>query len=134
MYEDAIEDIEKFTTEQNINTMKFLVKEHNLGPDKANENWRKNIKYFQKLAKAMDIEERDAYFINCGNCRYSIKDPVVIEKLDKIPLNKFDLDGGGRVWCDKYEFICHNLRVCDSWEGGRLPSEAKDDEKTESIR
>jgi hypothetical protein len=36
--------------------------------------------------------------------------------MKSVPENAFDRNGGGRGYCHKYEFICHNLRVCDSWE------------------
>jgi hypothetical protein len=25
-------------------------------------------------------------------------------------------DGGGRGYCHKFDFICHNLRTCQAWE------------------
>jgi hypothetical protein len=36
--------------------------------------------------------------------------------MDAIPLTSFDMDGGGRGYCTKFDFICHNLRTCMAWE------------------
>jgi hypothetical protein len=37
-------------------------------------------------------------------------------KMESITLDKFDMDGGGRGYCEKFDFVCHNLRVCQAWE------------------
>jgi hypothetical protein len=36
--------------------------------------------------------------------------------MEDVPLDAFDMDGGGRGYCHKFDFICHNLRVCQAWE------------------
>ena len=40
---------------------------------------------------------------------------------------KFDKDGGGRGYCHKFEFICHNLRVCKAWEKAPVMMENDDE-------
>jgi hypothetical protein len=39
-----------------------------------------------------------------------------MQLMDAIPLNALDMDGGGRGYCTKFDFICHNLRSCQAWE------------------
>jgi hypothetical protein len=41
----------------------------------------------------------------------------MISQMEAIPLDKYDMDGGGRGYCHKFDFICHNLRTCQAWEG-----------------
>ena len=38
-----------------------------------------------------------------------------------------DKDGGGRGYCHKFDFICHNLRTCMAWEG-KSESESETEE------
>jgi len=40
----------------------------------------------------------------------------MMRAMDKIPFNQLDADGGGRGYCHKFDFICHNLRACQAWE------------------
>jgi hypothetical protein len=37
-------------------------------------------------------------------------------KMERIPRNDWDTDAGFRGYCEKLEFICHDLRVCQAWE------------------
>ena len=37
-------------------------------------------------------------------------------KMDRIPWNEWDVDAGFRGYCNKLDFICHDLRSCQAWE------------------
>ena len=37
-------------------------------------------------------------------------------KMERIPRNDWDTDAGFRGYCTKFEFICHDLRVCQAWD------------------
>jgi hypothetical protein len=39
-----------------------------------------------------------------------------MEMMEAVSEDEYDADGGGRGYCTKFEFICHNLRVCQAWE------------------
>jgi len=60
--------------------------------------------------------EKEARRRLCANCEYFQNDPMFQAKMEAIPLDKFDMDGGGRGYCEKFDFICHNLRACQAWE------------------
>jgi hypothetical protein len=49
--------------------------------------------------------------------------------MESVPLDQYDRDGGGRGYCVKFDFICHNLRVCQAWEEKSF--ETPDDENDE---
>ena len=40
----------------------------------------------------------------------------MMRAMEKVPFNKLDADGGGRGYCHRFDFICHNLRTCQAWE------------------
>lgn len=88
----------------------------NLGPEKASPDMVSNKPYWSKMAKVWGIPERDARHQMCANCEYFDNTPETMQLMDAIPLNALDMDGGGRGYCTKFEFICHNLRTCQAWE------------------
>ena len=62
-----------------------------------------------KLAKFWGIEVDEVHFYRCGNCKYFCNTPEAIEAVEaEIP----ESDG----YCEKYEFACNSIKVCDSWE------------------
>ena len=46
----------------------------------------------------------------------SVAQRVVYSMMEAVEEDEYDADGGGRGYCTKFEFICHNLRVCQAWE------------------
>jgi hypothetical protein len=52
----------------------------------------------------------------CANCEYFDNTPESMQMMEAVPEDKYDKDGGGRGYCTKFDFICHNLRVCQAWE------------------
>lgn len=100
------------TKESNDIMTKALMETRHLGPkDPANggDFWVKLVEYW-----GMPEEETANRF--CANCEYFDNSPQALEAMKVVPENAFDKNGGGRGFCHKYEFICHNLRVCESWE------------------
>lgn len=107
-------DSEKYLITKQINDeMTYaLMKTHHLGPkDPENPG-----NFWDVLAKYWDISKEEALNRACANCEYFDNTPDAQEAMKIVPINEFDKTGGGRGFCHKYEFICHNLRVCDSWE------------------
>lgn len=115
------------TTKENKVIMEWLVKEWNLGPEKASEEPKANKDYWSKMAKVWNIDEAQARRQLCANCEYFDDKPSTLKKLESIPFNKFDADGGGRGFCKKFEFICHNLRTCQAWEGEECEMDEEED-------
>lgn len=94
-----------------------VVKENwQLGPEKATDEPGANKEYWSKIAVAWQTSEDEARRQLCANCEYFNNTVEMMEAMDSIPRTAFDADGGGRGYCHKFEFICHNLRTCMAWE------------------
>lgn len=77
-----------------------------------------NKDYWAKMGKVFRITPVEAKRRRCGNCEYYENTPAMLELMEAIPLNKYDLYDGQaqRGYCNKLDFICHNSRVCSVWE------------------
>lgn len=104
------------TAEQNDNNMRIVSKYWNLGPLKTSVKNTDNIDYWSKMALVWNISEEVARTRLCANCEYYNNTSDMMLQMNIIPLNSFDLDGGDRGYCHKFDFICHNLRTCQGWE------------------
>jgi hypothetical protein len=47
--------------------------------------------------------------------------------MERIPWNAWDVGAGFRGYCNKFDFICHDLRACQAWE----EREDEDDEESD---
>ena len=112
---------------QNVRNRDTVIKNWELGPTKASVDPEANSEYWQKMAGLWDVDEAQARRQLCANCEYFNNTPDMQEKMESIPLDKFDMDGGGRGYCVKFDFICHNLRTCQAWEEKPF-TEVEDDE------
>lgn len=109
--------VEKPLTEADNNkVVKLLAVNWNLGPDKASEDPADNSAYWKKMGKVWGISEAQARRQLCANCEYFNNTPSKLAYMDSVPFNELDADGGGRGYCHKFDFICHNLRTCQAWE------------------
>lgn len=97
-----------------------------LGPDVPDEDPKANGEYWMKMADAWSTSEAEARRQVCSNCEYFNNTVEMMEAMDAIPFNKFDENGGGRGYCHKFEFICHNLRSCMAWEAKDYYMEEED--------
>ena len=112
--------------EENMAVVVRLTRDWSLGPTRTSVDPYANTAFWSKLARIWDIPEVEARRRFCANCEYFDNTPEALQAMESIPINKLDRDGGGRGWCHKFEFICHNLRTCQAWE--RKDYEAEDDE------
>ena len=101
---------------ENNSNMRMVKREWNLGPDKTSIQPTANRPYWSKMARLWGITEKQARRRLCANCEYFDNTPKRQKEMEKIPLNNLDYDGGGRGYCVKFDFICHNLRTCQAWE------------------
>lgn len=116
------------TTAENKLTVTWLVEEWNLGPEKASEDPKANAEYWDKMASVWNVDVAQARRQLCANCEYFDDRPSTLKKLEKIKFDAFDADGGGRGFCKKFDFICHNLRTCQAWEGEGVEDKTKEGE------
>jgi len=103
------------TAENKVNLQR-VVDNWNLGPDKASPKPGANPDYWDGLADIWGISSQEARRQLCANCEYFENTPEMMRAMEKIPFNALDADGGGRGYCHKFDFICHNLRTCQAWE------------------
>ena len=104
------------STSENRKNRQVVIDEWKLGPEKATVEPSANGPFWKGVAAAWDMSEKEARRRLCANCEYFQNDPMMQAKMESIPLDKFDMDGGGRGYCEKFDFVCHNLRVCQAWE------------------
>ena len=104
------------STKQMQSNMANVMKNWSLGPKVASERPDANQQFWNDLAIKWSVTANEARRRNCGNCEYGRHNPEDLKDMDKYPFSKFDADGGGKVWCEKFDFVCHNLRVCQAWE------------------
>lgn len=117
MYEEDKENSEiEIDEETNNANMKVVMDFWNLGPEKASEDPKANPEYWGDMATAWQTDESTARRQTCSNCEYFNNTPKAQEAMENVPFNNFDADGGGRGYCEKFKFICHNLRSCLAWE------------------
>lgn len=114
---------------QNIINRASVAANWNLGPDKASVDPTANAEYWQKLADVWQINEAEARRRLCANCEYFDNSAPMQRQMEDIPLDALDMDGGGRGYCVKFDFICHNLRVCQAWEPKEFEAEDDSEEK-----
>jgi len=104
------------SAEENIRNRQNVMDNWRLGPLKASVLDTENVTYWQEMAKVWAVPEEDARCMLCANCEYYDNTFETYKEMKSIPLDEFDLDGGGRGFCEKFDFICHNLRTCQAWE------------------
>lgn len=94
---------------------KNAIKNFNLAPTNLS---LPNTEYWKKMAAMWRITPDQAKRRRCGNCEYYENTPDMLEAMEAIPLNQYDLYDGQaqRGYCHKLAFICHNSRVCSVWE------------------
>ena len=100
----------------NETNTKKTIENWNLGPLVPSEKPEDNAPYWQQMADVWNTSEAEARRQVCSNCEYFDNTVEMMEAMDAIPFNKFDEKAGGRGYCHKFEFICHNLRACMAWE------------------
>ena len=118
------------TAEENDTNMRVVSKYWNLGPAKTNVKPSENTDYWSKMALVWNISEEVARTQLCANCEYYNNTSDMMLQMNKIPLTSFDLDGGGRGYCHKFDFICHNLRTCQGWEDREFALKDLEDEQS----
>jgi hypothetical protein len=104
------------TAAQNKKTLERIAADWNLGPEKASPKPGANPDYWARLVEVWGISDGEARRQLCANCDYFENTPEMMRAMESIPFNAFDADGGGRGYCHKFDFICHNLRACQAWE------------------
>lgn len=104
------------TEKENNRVLAKMKKDWHLGPEKTSVMPDDNNLYWMSIAEVWDVPEEEARRRFCANCEYFDNTTEALKDMESVPLNKYDKDGGGRGYCVKFDFICHNLRTCQAWE------------------
>jgi len=124
---DSIDVLSAYTNAANRSV---VAEYHGLGPEKASEQPDANPAFWDTYAKAMMVDVTQARRMLCANCEYFNNTTEAMEKMDAVPMDAYDADGGGRGFCEKFDFICHNLRTCRAWE----PKEFESDDSSAKLQ
>jgi hypothetical protein len=109
-------EMEFITPAENIKNRTNVTENWNLGPEKTSVQPDANSDYWGMMADLWEVDEEEARNRFCANCEYFNNTSSMQEQMKSIPLDKYDMDGGGRGYCTKFDFVCHNLRTCQAWE------------------
>lgn len=101
---------------QNKKNTQVAIEDWLLGPEKPTNERGANPEYWAALGRAMMVDEAEARRRRCSNCNYYQNDTITQAKMERIPWNKWDDNAGFRGFCEKLNFICHDLRSCQVWE------------------
>ena len=104
------------TASQNKKNTQVVIDDWMLGPETPSNEPGANNPYWMKLAKAMQVDEKEARRRRCSNCEYYDNRTMMQARMERIPQNEFDVGAGFRGYCHKFDFICHDLRSCQAWE------------------
>ena len=104
------------TAAENKKNTKVVIDDWMLGPENPSNEPGANKPYWMKLAKAMQVDEKEARRRRCSNCEYYDNSTMMQANMERVPRNDFDTDAGFRGYCRKFDFICHDLRSCQAWE------------------
>ena len=106
-------DEDSLDTKTNKKHRDLVMSDWNLGPAVMAAD---NTDYWRNLARIWMMTVGEAKRQRCANCEYFDNTPESMQMMEAVPEDKYDKDGGGRGYCTKFDFICHNLRVCQAWE------------------
>lgn len=104
------------TASENSANTKMVIRDWNLGPEKPNNLPNSNTEYWKKLGESMQVNVAEARRRRCSNCEYYNNSTDMQLNMERIPQNQWDVDAGFRGFCEKFDFICHDLRSCQAWE------------------
>jgi hypothetical protein len=107
---------EFITTAENKENTQIVINDWMLGPENPSNEPTANKVYWVDLGKAMQVDEKEARRRRCSNCEYYDNSTMTQAKMEKITRNEWDKDAGFRGYCNKFDFICHDLRSCQAWE------------------
>jgi len=110
------EDEPFITTSENRKNTQTTIDDWMLGPENPSNEKGANKPYWVALGRAMQVDEAEARRRRCSNCEYYDNSVMMQVKMDRIPWNGWDVNAGFRGYCNKFDFICHDLRACQAWE------------------
>jgi hypothetical protein len=114
---------EFITAAENKKNTQVVIDDWMLGPENPSNEPTANKVYWVALGKAMQVDEKEARRRRCSNCEYFEATPLMQAKMERIPRNQWDENAGYRGYCHKFDFICHDMRSCQAWEGRKYEND-----------
>lgn len=100
---------------ENKKNTQMVIDSWMLGPQQPSNEPTANKSYWIAAGKAMGVDEKESRRRRCSNCGYYDNSTMTQSKMERIPRNEWDTNAGFRGYCEKFDFICHELRVCQAW-------------------
>lgn len=107
---------EFISTSDNKKNTQTAIDDWLLGPETPSNEPGANKVYWVALGKAIQVDEKEARRRRCSNCEYYDNSTMTQANMGRIPQNQWDTGAGFRGYCEKLNFICHDLRSCQAWE------------------
>ena len=107
---------EFLTAKENKANFLIAVKDWHYGPEEPSNDPKSNPEFYDSLADAMQCDEKDARRKHCSNCGYYDNGLMTQVRIERIPMSGYDTGYGYRGHCEKLNFICNDMRVCQAWE------------------
>jgi hypothetical protein len=104
------------TPAENKKNFSIAVQDWNYGPEMPSNDPKENKEFYASLAEAMQCDEKDARRKHCSNCEYYDNSVMTQVKIERIPMAGHDEGYGFRGHCEKLNFICNDMRVCQAWD------------------
>jgi len=104
------------TPAENKKNTQIVIDDWMLGPENPSNEPTANKVYWVTVGKAMKVDEKESRRRRCSNCEYYDNSTMTQAKMERIPRNEWDTDAGFRGYCNKFDFIRHDLRLCQAWE------------------
>ena len=104
------------TASENKKNTKIVIDDWMLGPENPSNEPTANKVYWVALGQAMQVDEKEARRRRCSNCEYYDNSFMTQVRIERIPMAAYDKGAGFRGHCEKLNFICNDMRVCQAWE------------------
>jgi hypothetical protein len=104
------------TNAENKKNYVIAVQDWNYGPEVPTNESGANKEFYAGLAEAMQCDEKEARHKHCSNCGYYDNSLMAQVRIERIPMAAYDKGAGFRGHCEKLNFICNDMRVCQAWE------------------
>ena len=104
------------TPSENKKNYAIAVKDWHYGPEVPTNEPKANPEFYDSLAEAMQCDAKDARRKHCSNCEYYDNTFMTQVRIERIPMASYDQGAGYRGHCEKLDFICNDMPVCQAWE------------------
>ena len=99
------------TAAENKKNTQVVIDDWMLGPENPSNEPGANKPYWMKMAKAMQVDEKEARRRRCSNCEYYDNSTMMQAKMERIPQNAWDTNAGFRIRQCHLRGVSSSLRL-----------------------